>query len=280
MKRAFGGAIDDDDGVFGRKRQRPPLPGVAKAQDDVPESFRGTDFSAWSTGQLREFLDRRGYDYDDCVDRHDLLMRRAVRCEYESGPAAAPAPGTAAAEDEDNGEDLDAFMAEIKQAATRDKAAAGLNQRAGGDKSALGVDEDDGLGDFLDAREKGKLTSAIGKAATRQALGKPPQEPAADSGVEYDASGNVVARKRDVEPLAPVDHTQIEYPDFERGGGYTEHPEVAAMTDGDVGALRRRMEMRVAGEEVPRPVARFSQCGFTRDIMAAIERAVTLSAAS
>jgi len=42
-----------------------------------------------------------------------------------------------------------------------------------------------------------------------------------------------VAGKRTIDPLAPVDHSLIEYDDFAKDF-YTEHPSIAALTDQQV----------------------------------------------
>ena len=44
----------------------------------------GTDFTSWSEKEIIAFLDRRGEDYEDCIDAF-ALVARAQECEHNTG---------------------------------------------------------------------------------------------------------------------------------------------------------------------------------------------------
>lgn len=48
-----------------------------------------------------------------------------------------------------------------------------------------------------------------------------------------------------IDPLPPIDHSEIEYDSFERNF-YEEHEEIAKLTDQDVNQLRDKLGIRVS----------------------------------
>lgn len=62
-----------------------------------------------------------------------------------------------------------------------------------------------------------------------------------DNEVEYDEDGNPIAphkKKRIIDPLPPVDHSEIEYAPFEKNF-YAIHEEIKAMNKDQVWKLRK-----------------------------------------
>ncbi len=51
------------------------VPNLAAAHVRAPclQKQTGTDFSSWSVDQIKEFLDQRGGDYDDCKTLEQLV---------------------------------------------------------------------------------------------------------------------------------------------------------------------------------------------------------------
>jgi len=49
----------------------------------------------------------------------------------------------------------------------------------------------------------------------------------------FDSEGNLVPVKKDVEPLAPIDHSKITYQSIEKAL-YEEHPDIAALSEQQV----------------------------------------------
>lgn len=103
-----------------------------------------------------------------------------------------------------------------------------------------------------------------------------------------------------VEPLAALDHDEIEYPEFGKNF-YEAVPAIVNMTEGEVRAIhlsidlrqsddhgrhladayvaaqvntvRRQLALRVSGFDVPRPVQSFGLFGFDTQLLAVIKRA-------
>ena len=82
----------------------------------------------------------------------------------------------------------------------------------------------------------------------------------------------VMAARAKKKELPPVDHATIDYAPF-RKSFYIEVPEIKSMTDEEVDALRKELdELKVRGKRVPRPIKRWTQCGLSDRLLAAIER--------
>jgi hypothetical protein len=75
--------------------------------------------------------------------------------------------------------------------------------------------------------------------------------------------------RRDIEPLAAVDHAAMTYLPIEKNL-YTEHPDVAALTPEAVATLRRSLDVRVFGADVPRPAIQFAQWGLDEPLLRVI----------
>lgn len=56
---------------------------------------------------------------------------------------------------------------------------------------------------------------------------------------EYDEDGNPIApnRKKSIDPLPPIDHSEIEYKPFEKNF-YVAHEEIAALSRNQINELR------------------------------------------
>jgi len=67
----------------------------------------------------------------------------------------------------------------------------------------------------------------------------------------------VPSLKTAIEELSGVDHSKIDYNAFEKCF-YEEDPEIFAMSEGEVMALRRQLDVRVQGEDAPRPIKSFA----------------------
>eukprot|EP00873_Tetraselmis_striata_P024869 jgi/Tetstr1/445133/TSEL_032931.t1 len=248
----------------------PSLPPAGAA----PQQAGGTDFSTWSEAQIKGFLDARGEDFDDC-DTFSKLVVRAQECEVSTGPAPdpniAPEEGGGGGDQEDY-DPLDAFMTGIETEVAASKSAPAAKPRPEFEEA------EDNVAEYLEARKKSK-GSAVASAfhgtgynsdeevyATADAM-------AAGAEVEYDANDNpiVAGGKRSVEPLAALDHSAIEYWDFNKEF-YSVSKEIAALADHEVNAMRRELDVHVGGFDAPRPVKSFKQCGFDARLLGAISK--------
>lgn len=94
-----------------------------------------------------------------------------------------------------------------------------------------------------------------------------------DDEIEYDEHGNPIApvRSRYIDPLPPIDHSEIEYQPFEKNF-YVIHEQIAAMNKTQTGELRHKLGIKVTGPGVPHPVASFAHFGFDEGLMKAIRK--------
>lgn len=89
-----------------------------------------------------------------------------------------------------------------------------------------------------------------------------------DAEIEYDEDGNPIAppRKREIDPLPPIDHDDITYKPFEKNF-YTPHEDINSLSRSQLDELRQRLKIKVSGPLPPRPVASFAHFGFDERLM-------------
>ena len=73
-------------------------------------------------------------------------------------------------------------------------------------------------------------------------------------------------QKTMIEPLAPVNHSTIDYKSF-RKAFYTEHSDITAMSQDDVMNYREELEVQVSRPDAPRPIRNFDQAGFDSTLL-------------
>jgi len=77
---------------------------------------------------------------------------------------------------------------------------------------------------------------------------------------EYDEDGNIMwTWKKVIDPLTGIDHTNVDYKPFDKDL-YAEHEEIAGLSPREVFELRSKLDIRVYGSDVPRPVRRYAPC--------------------
>ena len=94
-----------------------------------------------------------------------------------------------------------------------------------------------------------------------------------DQEIEYDEDGNPIAPKKnkDIDPLPPIDHSEIKYIDFEKNF-YSVHDEITNLTQNQVEELRQKLGIKVTGALPPHPVSSFGHFGFDDQLMKAIRK--------
>lgn len=66
-----------------------------------------------------------------------------------------------------------------------------------------------------------------------------------EDNLEYDSDGNPIApSKKIIDPLPPIDHSEIDYPPFEKNF-YNEHEEITNLTPQQLIDLRHKLNLRV-----------------------------------
>lgn len=207
---------------------------------DNRSSGQKTDFKSWEEKEVRDFLERRGEDYDDCRSYEEIIAR-AEECERNTGPA------TRGLKDECNeGEEedaLDAFMKEIE--GNVEKKGSTLEKK----KSVELMDQEDPGADFMEyAKGHGKVENAANEAYE------------GEKGYE------------DLLNLKAPNHNYVDYESFEKSF-YTADPCIAGLNPRQVLEKRQSLKISVRGMDVPCPVDAFSQCGFDAKLLKAIENA-------
>uniref|UniRef100_A0A7N6A6E6 ATP-dependent RNA helicase DDX42 n=1 Tax=Anabas testudineus TaxID=64144 RepID=A0A7N6A6E6_ANATE len=91
--------------------------------------------------------------------------------------------------------------------------------------------------------------------------------------IEYDSDGNPIASttKKIIMPLPPIDHSEIDYPPFEKNF-YNEHEELSSLTGTQVMELRHKLNLRVSGAAPPKPCTSFAHFGFDEQLMHQIRK--------
>lgn len=94
-----------------------------------------------------------------------------------------------------------------------------------------------------------------------------------DNEIEYDEDGNPIAplRRREIDPLPTIDHSEIEYKPFEKNF-YVPHEEIANLSRSKVDELRQTLGVKVTGPVPPKPVASFAHFGFDEALIKQIRK--------
>ncbi|XP_077415390.1 ATP-dependent RNA helicase DDX42 isoform X2 [Vanacampus margaritifer] len=94
-----------------------------------------------------------------------------------------------------------------------------------------------------------------------------------EENVDYDSDGNPIApiAKKIILPLPPIDHSEIDYPPFEKNF-YNEHEELSSLTGIQVVELRQKLNLRISGAAPPKPCTSFAHFSFDEQLMHQIRK--------
>uniref|UniRef100_A0A3B4A2I2 ATP-dependent RNA helicase DDX42 n=1 Tax=Periophthalmus magnuspinnatus TaxID=409849 RepID=A0A3B4A2I2_9GOBI len=94
-----------------------------------------------------------------------------------------------------------------------------------------------------------------------------------EENIDYDSDGNPIpsTTKKIIMPLPPIDHTEIDYPPFEKNF-YQEHEELSSLTGTQVIELRQKLNLRVSGAAPPKPCTSFAHFSFDEQLMHQIRK--------
>ncbi|KAM6042322.1 ATP-dependent RNA helicase DDX42 isoform 1-T3 [Chlamydotis macqueenii] len=163
--------------------------------------------------------------------------------------------------DSDSDDDpLEAFMAEVEDQAARDMKR--LEDKDKEKKNVKGIRDD--------IEEEDDQEAYFRYMAENPTAGVVQEEE--EDNLEYDSDGNPIApSKKIIDPLPPIDHSEIEYPPFEKNF-YDEHEEITSLTPQQVVELRHKLNLRVSGAAPPRPGSSFAHFGFDEQLMHQIRK--------
>ncbi|KAM0727013.1 ATP-dependent RNA helicase DDX42 [Formica fusca] len=183
-----------------------------------------------------------------------------------------PAPGSptydlmkkSATKDESDGEEdpLDAFMAGIDAEVKRNSCAAQGSDDRKEDKSKgfrADIDGEDDEESYYRYMEENPTAGL--------------QQEESDQEIEYDEDGNPIAppKKKEIDPLPPIDHSEIEYEPFDKNF-YNVHEEIASLSKQQVDDLKNTLGIKVSGPSPPNPVTSFAHFGFDDALIKTIRK--------
>ncbi|XP_077256778.1 ATP-dependent RNA helicase DDX42 [Temnothorax americanus] len=99
------------------------------------------------------------------------------------------------------------------------------------------------------------------------------QQEESDQEIDYDEDGNPIAppKKKEIDPLPPLDHSEIEYEPFEKNF-YNVHEEIASLGKQQIDDLRKTLGIKVSGPSPPNPVTSFGHFGFDEALIKTIRK--------
>ncbi|XP_034076124.1 ATP-dependent RNA helicase DDX42 [Gymnodraco acuticeps] len=156
---------------------------------------------------------------------------------------------------------LDAFMAEVESQAAKDMRK--LEEKEKEKKSAKGIRDD--------IEEEDEQEAYFRYMAENPTAGLTLEDE--DENIDYDSDGNPIAptTKKIILPLPPIDHSEIDYPPFEKNF-YNEHEELSCLTATQVFDLRHKLNLRVSGAVPPKPCTSFAHFSFDEQLMHQIRK--------
>ncbi|XP_049715040.1 ATP-dependent RNA helicase DDX42 isoform X1 [Elephas maximus indicus] len=260
-KRGFGfGGF----AISAGKKEEPKLPQQSHSAFGATGSSSGFGKSAppqlpsfYKIGSKRaNFDEENAYFEDEEEDSSNVDLpyipaeNSPTRQQFHSKPA-----------DSDSDDDpLEAFMAEVEDQAARD-----MKRLEDKDKERKNVK---GIRD--DIEEEDDQEAYFRYMAENPTAGVVQEEE--EDNLEYDSDGNPIApSKKIIDPLPPIDHSEIDYPPFEKNF-YNEHEEITNLTPQQLIDLRHKLNLRVSGAAPPRPGSSFAHFGFDEQLMHQIRK--------
>nr|XP_046270321.1 ATP-dependent RNA helicase DDX42 [Scatophagus argus]XP_046270322.1 ATP-dependent RNA helicase DDX42 [Scatophagus argus] len=154
---------------------------------------------------------------------------------------------------------LDAFMAEVESQAAKDMRKLEEKEK----KSAKGIRDD--------IEEEDEQEAYFRYMAENPTAGLTQEEE--EENIDYDSDGNPVVSttKKIILPLPPIDHSEIDYPPFEKNF-YNEHEELSNLTGSQMLELRQKLNLRVSGAAPPKPCTSFAHFSFDEQLMHQIRK--------
>ncbi|XP_046846143.1 ATP-dependent RNA helicase DDX42-like isoform X2 [Xenia sp. Carnegie-2017] len=170
-----------------------------------------------------------------------------------------PEPICSTNDNDDEEDELDKFMAGIEQEVEREKILSATQQDEKASKKSRrdDIEDEDDQESFFRIMKEAPLE----------------YYPDEDEEIDYDSDGNPIAppRSKIIEPLPPIDHSEIAYKKFSKNF-YEEHDEIKNLTPEAVIELRKSLGLKVSGAEPPRPAASFAHFCFDEALLTAIRK--------
>lgn len=177
----------------------------------------------------------------------------------EESEVYEPKPIGSKDDEDDEDDELDMFMAGIEEEVKKENSLtiAQLEEKANKKSRRDDIEDEDDQESFF----------RVMKDVPLQAY------PEDDEEIEYDSDGNPIAppRTKIIEPLPPIDHSEITYKKFSKNF-YEEHEEIQKLKEEDVKKLRESLGINVSGALPPRPAISFAHFCFDEALVGAIRK--------
>ncbi|ELK12473.1 ATP-dependent RNA helicase DDX42 [Pteropus alecto] len=251
-KRGFGfGGF----AISAGKKEEPKLPQQSHSAFGATSSSSG--FGKSAPPQLPSFYKigskRANFDEENASTDH-----QALDSHRSTSPGAKKQFHSKPADSDSDDDPLEAFMAEVE--ATRDMKR--LEEKDKERKNVKGIRDD--------IEEEDDQEAYFRYMAENPTAGVVQEEE--EDNLEYDSDGNPIApSKKIIDPLPPIDHSEIDYPPFEKNF-YNEHEEITSLTPQQLIDLRHKLNLRVSGAAPPRPGSSFAHFGFDEQLMHQIRK--------
>ncbi|XP_053555604.1 ATP-dependent RNA helicase DDX42 [Bombina bombina] len=239
------------------KKEEPKLPPVSHSAFRAAGSASGSQLpSFYKIGSKRANFDDENAYFDD--EEEDSSNVDLPYIPAENSPTRQQFRSKT--NDSDSEEDpLDAFMAEVEDQAAKDMRKLEEKDK---EKNVRGIRDD--------IEEEDDQEAYFRFMAENPTAGLAPEEE--EDNLEYDSDGNPIATtKRIIDPLPPMDHSEIDYPPFEKNF-FEEHEEITSLTPQQIVDLRNKLNLRVSGAAPPRPASSFAHFGFDEQLMHQIRK--------
>ncbi|XP_068149758.1 LOW QUALITY PROTEIN: ATP-dependent RNA helicase DDX42 [Drosophila tropicalis] len=244
--------------------------------DSISQYTNSTNF----VGKRKQHTDDDYFDDDDePVQQHQSRQPQHEELAYIPAPGSPGSPPSRLSRNDDDDDDdrnkhnnddddddedpLEQFMAGIQQQVEKEKKQQEQPQQLQKQSTTkrTDIDDEDDEESYYRYMEANPLKSAANDDGSDQEL-------------EYDEDGNPIAppKKKDIDPLPMIYHSEIEYEPFEKNF-YVEHEEISALTDDQVRDLRNTLGVKVSGPSPPKPVTSFGHFGFDDQLIKAVRKA-------
>ncbi|KAJ1915432.1 hypothetical protein H4219_004322 [Mycoemilia scoparia] len=270
-----GGGDDDDDDVFSKLQSKKPT--------KIPETIKSCPNIGDDKKVKASKSDKDSNDYEQTNDDDIKVDNTAAEAKDDQKDSYNKDSKDGEEKEEEEEEDpLEAFMAGITEQATKDAENMG-KQPSTKPHQDLNEDDDD-IEQYIEAMRKKGIkvgevknqdnppTINIGEYdnsddelyATAKRL---------DNGETYEDMVSGKARKKEIDPLPPVDHSAIDYPKIVKKI-YKEHPDIESLDDQKAKEIRKKLDLRVTGlSHNIKPCVSFAHFGFDEKLLGAIANA-------
>ncbi|XP_066554559.1 ATP-dependent RNA helicase DDX42 isoform X2 [Amia ocellicauda] len=244
------------------KKEEPKLPQQSHSAFGAPGTAggygKGQQLPAfYKIGSKRANFDEENAYFEDDEEESGSMDLPYIPAENSPTRQQFQSKGGGSDSEEDP---LDAFMAEVEDQAAKDMRK--LEEKDKEKKNTKGIRDD--------IEEEDDQEAYFRYMAENPTAGVTTEEE--EDNVEYDSDGNPIApAKKIILPLAPIDHSEIDYPPFEKNF-YNEHEELHILTPIQVVELRQKLNLRVSGAAPPKPCTSFAHFGFDEQLMHQIRK--------